>query len=388
MDECEVTFKDMQRIGFNLTGGGARGAYQAGVLLALSEFLEELKLTGTNNPIKIWSGSSAGAINSTFLAAHADDLRKGAEKLVDLWRNLTPDQVYQTGMLSISSNSARWIRDLTFGPLFKKKLAKHLLNTAPLLELFEKNLPFLQIDEQIANGIIDAVTCSTYCYNSSETITFLQGKEPFAWHRRRRRVENTTLTAQHILASCSIPLLFPPTAINNAYYGDGGFRNTAPLSPTVKLGAEKILLVGVKYRAPDNEIDGYPGKPDIASIAGSALNALFMDSMEMDWERLVHINEIVQAHGKGIKTERSEYNLVNCKMISPSQNISKIAETRTEDGLPSMIQFLLSGLGAGKQTADLASYILFEPKFTGALIDLGYLDTQSRKQELMTWLAE
>lgn len=120
MDECEVTFKDMQRIGFNLTGGGARGAYQAGVLLALSEFLEELKLTGTNNPIKIWSGSSAGAINSTFLAAHADDLRKGAEKLVDLWRNLTPDQVYQTGMLSISSNSARWIRDLTFGPLLKR----------------------------------------------------------------------------------------------------------------------------------------------------------------------------------------------------------------------------------------------------------------------------
>ncbi len=203
----------MKTIGINLTGGGARGAYQAGALLGLGELLQELNLVGERNPVKIWSGNSAGAINSTFMAAHAEDFLAGAEKLATLWRQLTPNRVYETGLLSMSSNSARWIRDLTFGPLIKRKWAEYLLDTSPLLKLLTDELPFEKVQEAIAKKRIKAVTCSTYCYSSSETVTFLQAAQKFHWHRRRRRVVNTELTPAHILASCSIPLLFPPTQL-------------------------------------------------------------------------------------------------------------------------------------------------------------------------------
>ncbi len=375
----------MKKMGLNLTGGGARGAYQAGVLLGLGEILEELDLLGVKNPIKVWSGSSAGAINSTFMAAHGDSFKEGAEKLVELWSTLTPNKIYETGLVSLSSNSARWVRDLTFGPLFKKRLAEYLLDTSPLFELLSENLPLQQMGEVMEKGIIDSVSCSTYCYTTSETVTFLQSKQMLQWNRRRRRVANTTLTPSHVLASCSIPLLFPPTALENGFFGDGGFRNTAPLSPTIKLGAEKILIIGVKYLAPEKEREGAEGRPTVGHIAGSALNALFMDNLELDLERLIHVNEIIDALGEGITTGRSQYNRVDCKMIRPSRNISKIAEERTETGLPGVIQFFLSGLGSKSQSADLASYILFEPDFIGKLIDVGYQDVQNNKQELKDW---
>ncbi len=378
----------MKKVGLNLTGGGARGAFQAGALLGLAEIFEDLQWEGSNNPVRIWSGNSAGAINSTFMAAHSSNFKEGAEKLVKLWSQLTPDRIYKTGLLSVSSNSARWVRDLTFGPLFKRKWAQYLLDTAPLYELLKQDLPFEGIARSIDAGFIDAVSCSSYCYNSSESVTFLQAKQALHWNRRRRRVDNTTLRAEHVLASCSIPLLFPPTQVGPYYFGDGGFRNTAPLSPTIKLGAEKILLIGVKYIAPEEELEGAMGEPTVGHIAGSALNALFMDNLELDMERLIHVNEIIEALGEGIKTERSEYNYVDCKMIRPSQNISKIAEGRANEGLPKMIQFLLSGLGSPQQSADLASYILFEPNFIGRLVDLGYRDIKSQGDELKQWLSD
>lgn len=379
--ECQL-----KSIGMNLTGGGARGAYQAGVLLGFAEILDELGMRGDKNPIKIWSGTSAGAINSCFLAAHSEDIKKGAEQLAALWKGLEPGRIYETGLVSVSSNSARWVRDLTFGPLFKRKKAQHLLDTAPLYTLLKDHLPWHRIGDNIADGIIDSVTCSAYCYSSAETVTFCQSKNDFHWNRRRRRIENVPITAEHVLASCSIPLLFPPTRLADCHYGDGGFRNTAPLSATIKLGAEKMLMIGVKYLAPDQERDGADGNPTIGQIAGSALNALFMDNLEMDLERMAHVNEIVEALGEGFKTNRSQYRSVDYKMIRPSRNISKIAEKRSEKGLPSLIQYLLAGLGTKQQSADLASYILFEPDFIGELIELGLSDVGDRKDELMEWL--
>ena len=180
--------------------------------------------------------------------------------------------------------------------------------------------------------------------------------------------------------------MFPPTQIDGLYYGDGGFRNTAPTSATIKLGARKMLMIGVRYMAPESENEGVGGKPGVATIAGTILNALFMDSLELDIERLKHVNEILEAVGEGVKTERSEYNVVDFKMIRPSQNITKIAEQRTKAGLPKMIQYLLAGLGSGPQTADLASYILFEPVFTGELVKLGYQDFKARENEMRDWL--
>ena len=376
----------MRDIGVNLTGGGARAAYQAGVLQALGELLADMKLVGEKNPLCYLSGTSAGAINSSFMASHAEDMALGTRRLAELWQELTPEQVYATGVMSLGSNSARWIRDLTFGPLFKRKWAEHLLDTTPLYNLLLRRMPFENIQTNLDADIIKGVTCSSYSYNTGELVTFVQAQRELLWNRRKRRTQNTKLSAEHILASCSIPLLFPPTQIDGLYYGDGGFRNTAPTSATIKLGARKMLMIGVRYMAPESENEGVGGKPGVATIAGTILNALFMDSLELDIERLKHVNEILEAVGEGVKTERSEYNVVDFKMIRPSQNITKIAEQRTKAGLPKMIQYLLAGLGSGPQTADLASYILFEPVFTGELVKLGYQDFKARENEMRDWL--
>lgn len=378
----------MKEIGINLTGGGARGAYQAGVLLGLGELLEEQDWLGSKNPIGVWTGTSAGAINACFLAAKANDLREATQELADLWKNISPKQVYNTSVVSLGSNSARWIRDLTFGPIFKKKWADFLLNTSPLLELLEDNIPFEDIQKNLDQNIIRGLNCSSYSYASSQMISFVQAQQEYHWDRIRRTTRNGPITAKHVLASCSIPLLFPPTQLGDSYFGDGGFRNTAPMSPTIKMGAQKILLIGVRYSAPPESIVPIKDKPGVAQIAGSILNALFMDNLDLDLERLVHINEILQECGETVKTKRSEYSFIDTIRIRPSQDLSKIAASRSSDGLPKMITYLLGGLGSGAQTSDLASYILFEPEFCGKLVDLGYKDFHEQKNKILKWISE
>lgn len=376
----------MSPVGVNLTGGGARGSYQAGVLLGIGEILKKNGQLGHHNPLKIWSGSSAGAINATYCAAQADDLYRTTQGLAKLWSQIKPNQVYLTDLMSLGANSARWIRDLSFGPLFKKKLANSLLDTSPLLQLLNENIPFENIQYCIDKGYLNGLTCSAYCFNNSKTISFIQAKDDVSWDRPRRASQKTMIHAEHIMASCSIPLLFPPTTIQGQYYGDGGFRNTTPMSPTLHLGAQKILMIGVRYQGIEDDIQNT--EPGVAKVAGSMLNALFFDNLDVDIERINHINEMIQALDQNIVTQRSDYSSIDYKVIRPSANIAKLASQSSDKSFPKMLQFLLDGLGSKKDTADLSSYILFDSSFTNQLIELGYADLMARRDEIEAWICQ
>jgi NTE family protein len=381
------TIERPQKIGIMLTGGGARGSYQAGALLALSEILKSENLLGKNNPLRVWAGVSAGAINTAYCSAGINDLHGSASRLSDIWGSIKPGRVFRTDILSISKNSLRWIRDLTFGPLFKKKLARSLLDTTPLFKLISEGMHFGEIQKQMDLGLIDAVGVSAYNYHDNRTVTFVQSNESVSWQRTRRYSVNGPLRPEHVMASCSIPVLFPAYKVDDVYFGDGSFRNMAQLSPVIQMGAEKILVLGV--RGP-SEITGTAatGEPGVALLSGMILNALFFDSLIMDIERLRRINDIVKTvtNAKDIVTDKSNYTVVDFKILHPSLDLSSIAASKSVEGFPKTIEFLLAGLGSRKETAELASYILFDTVFTRDLIDLGYKDTIAQKNDILAFI--
>ncbi len=377
----------MKSMGLLLSSGGARGSYQAGALRALGHILKKNKLEGSRNPFKIWSGASAGAINAAFCAASPQQsLSQSTEELAKLWADIQPQQVYRTDVLSLSRNSAKWIRDLTLGSLAQKKLAQSLLDASPLRHLLNKNISFSHLQKNIQSQFITSISCTAYCFDSSKTVSFVQGDSP-DWQRSNRHSLKQIISAEHILASCSIPLLFSPTVLDNQHYGDGGFRNMAPSAPIIHQGAQKILMIGVRYQNPGTQTTTPQNKhPGVAKIAGSMLNALFFDTIDLDLERLNLINEIIQTLKGPIKTQRSDYSPIDYKLIRPSQDISKMAEACPKDGFPKMLQFLIDGLGTRQDTADLSSYLMFHPSFTRPLIELGYNDTMAQHDEIEAWI--
>lgn len=367
-----------------LTGGGARGSYQAGAMLALGEILSHSGFLKEEKRIPYWSGVSAGAINCTYCASGLDNLPLATKKLADIWANLTPDKVYKTDFMSMAKNSSKWIRDLTFGPLLKNKMARSMLDTAPLYELL-KTIDFRGIDKMLANGYLGAASVSAYSYRDNKTVTFIHTNEQIEWQKTRRYSKNIKLHPDHVMASCAIPVLFPAHPINGEYFGDGAFRSITPLSPLIIKGANKILLIGVRGK---DEVIGKRAEtviPSIAKMSGVILNALFFDTIEVDVERIGRVNEILEAVHGDVVTERSDYSKIDIKVIRPSEDVSRIAEEKSRAGLPKTVEYLMGGLGSKQETAELASYILFEPAFTTYLIDLGYNDVMEKKSELIDW---
>lgn len=373
------------KVGLIMTGGGARAAYQVGVLRAISDLLPR----AVRNPFSIICGTSAGAINAAVLAAEASDFRRGVRRLMTVWKNFHVHHIYRSDPIGVIRNSSRWIfNGLTGGAVTREPVS--LLDNSPLAALLGRYLDFGAIQRGIDDGDLAAfsVTCSGY--TSGQSVTFFQGRpELQPWRRARRIGIAMPIEIKHLMASSALPFIFPPVHINREYFGDGSMRQIAPVSPALHLGADRLLVIGVGRQLQPHldERVTTDTPPSLAQIAGHALNSIFLDSLEVDLERLQRINRTIEIIPREI-LEKTDYPLhpVDFRLFSPSVELEKIAAVHAGD-LPRAIRILLYMVGGLKRSgSNLLSYVLFEKSYSRALIRLGYDDTMARKDDLLAFL--
>lgn len=374
-----------KRAGLILTGGGARAAYQVGVLKAIAEFLPRR----AHNPFPVICGTSAGALNAAALAINARSFRKGVRYLDNIWKNFHANQVYRTDMVGVFNNTALWLAGLVLSGLGINRLRQiSLLDNSPLVEFLEQVLPCEKIQDSIDTGLLYALSITASGYGSGQSVTFYQGVDEIVpWRRARRIGIPARIGIRHLLASSALPFIFPATLVNREYFGDGSMRQIAPVSSALHLGATHVMVIGVTSNGYANQArrEEMSDYPPLAQIAGHALNSIFLDSMEVDLERVRRINELV-AMLPGSVCAQADIKHVDVLIVSPSQPIEKIAERYAAE-LPWTIRLLLRMVGAMTHGGSiLLSYLLSEGKFCRALIDLGYQDALKQRDEILRFL--
>lgn len=369
------------RTGLVLTGGGARAAYQVGVLKAVREMLPFPE----RNPFPIICGTSAGAVNAASLAVFADNFESGVEHLLDVWTNFRVHHVYRSDFIGIAKGGARWLAALM---LIKRSSPVSLLDNSPLAHMLASGLDFGRIQEHIDNGSLYAASVTCSGYSSGQSVTFYQGgADCLPWERSQRVGCAMPLRVEHLMASSALPFVFPAVKLNREYFGDGSMRQIAPVSPALHLGADRVLVVGTGRQSQEPSRVRSSTYPSLAQIAGHALNSIFLDSLFVDIERLQRINRTISLIPEG-KAEAAGLPLrkVEVLVASPSQPIERLVPRYVHE-LPRTVRFLLRGIGAmNRNGSNLASYLLFERGFCRALIDLGYEDTMKRREEMREFL--
>ncbi len=365
------------RAGLVLTGGGARAAYQVGVVKAVRDILGN----PVKNPFPIVCGTSAGAINAATLAVFADNFSRAVGNLLEVWEHMRCEHIYRTDAWRILKSGARWLSAMM---LISRHNPVSLLDNEPLAQMLEKNLDFQRIQTHIDSGALYAVCVTASGYTSGQSVSFFQGGSGVeGWERNQRIGAGVSLKLEYLLASSSLPFIFPAVKLNREYFGDGSMRQIAPVSPALHLGADRVLIVGTGRQTQDQNRARSSVYPSLAQIAGHALNSIFLDSLAVDIERMERINRTV----KLIPPERLgdsgvALRPVKVLFIAPSQPIERIA-ARFLHELPATVRFILRPIGAlNRSGSNLASYLLFEESFCRALIDLGYEDTVSREAEV------
>jgi len=372
--------------GLVLTGGGARAAYQVGALRALSEIAPPGAL-----PFDVLAGISAGAINSIALATAAEDFQAAARRLTATWASLTPDRIFRTGTLRLASIGSRWIRDLSSGGLVGKSGINYLLDSAPLRELIRKEIPLGRMRRHLRAGRLRGVAVSVTNYHTGAGVTFFEGApdiEP--WSRSTRIGIRGRITVEHVMASAAIPLFFPPVSIDGTFYGDGCVRMAYPMSPAIHMGADRVVAVSVRHlRTPTETAERQArekgDRMPISEIAGVMLNAVFLDSVDSDLERLERMNRTLSLIPRD-KLEKLDVRPIPALVLRPSQDLGKLAADEYVR-FPVMLRYLLKGIGAsGHAGEDLLSYLAFEPTYVRRVMDLGYDDTMARRDEVADFL--
>ncbi|HET7260477.1 MAG TPA: patatin-like phospholipase family protein [Casimicrobiaceae bacterium] len=371
--------------GLVLSGGGARGAYQAGVLLGLASVLERSRRT----PFGIVCGTSAGAINAAMLASRAEDFRVGVARLVRLWRSIRVSDIYHADLGTLSRHGLKFLASVV-GVGSAPENAASMLDNAPLGAFLERTLDLARIPEHCASGRLGALGVNVTSYASGKAVTFFCGaRDKVAWQRTRRRGERCMLSVPHLMASAAIPFIFPAVRIDGEYYMDGSMRQIAPLSPALHLGARRVVVIGVGQFGGQSHGDATETSryPSFAQTAGHALSSIFLDNIGADLERLMQMNRLVgMVPRRELTRHRLALHHVDALLLAPTIDIGELS-LRYADLLPSGVRTLLHRLGSTHGTgSSLTSYLLFDSRFCRALVRQGYRDTLARRDEVVAFL--
>jgi NTE family protein len=367
-----------------LTGGGARAAYQVGLLKGIARHFPDVRF-------RIVTGVSAGAINAIYLAARQGTLMEKARNLERMWCELNCESIYhfdwksfvpfRSVLASVMRKKSKWT----------KARPHAFVDTTPLRDLLCRVLtatpgtPIEGIDENIRNGELSALALMTLDYSTGQTVRWVQGRNFDYFEGPNRRSERTHFTVEHVLASAALPFVFPAVRIGDEWHGDGGIRLAAPLSPAVHLGASRIIAMSTGYQRTAAEaatplVDGYP---PAAQILSQLVNAIFLDAINEDVVRMERMNELLR---KMPATERDGLKPIELLVLRPSMDLGKLSGAY-EKYLPRNLRLLFRAMGVKEtDSPDFISLLLFEPTFTRRIIDLGEADVEARLPEIRAFL--
>lgn len=361
-----------------LPGGGARAAYQVGVLRAIAEFSGQ-----DTAPFSIVCGTSAGAINAAVIASHAHEFSYGVERLEQFWASMHCDRIYRTDAWTVFQTGLHWFATLLSGGLLRVQ-PRSLLDNQPLREFLQSTLQLHGIATAIEQGDLRGLSVTASGYSRAAAISFYQAADIPPWHRARRSGEPVNITVPHLLASAALPVLFPAELIGNEYFGDGGMRMIAPLSPAIHLGADRILVIGTRDEKPDPEPEQPASYPSLGEVGGYLLDTIFMDTLNADLARMKRINHTLSLL-PGERRQESSLKNIESLVIRPTQDLRHLTAEHV-DAIPRSVRMLLRTLGGWGRDWRMASYLLFESAYCQQLMALGYDDGRRKETEIRRFL--